>query len=143
MQVASRTKNIEGTMGIISDSSPSVDRPRRIPVRQSVRLRASPSSSTSYYTGNSSLQVCPLGLPRQRHIPNIIHIQLPVAPTHRGAPPVFVIPLELVNGTTLTNRGRNDRNLHGSNKITTRRHSVSALPMQIEHDIQHALLYPS
>jgi hypothetical protein len=47
--------------------------------------------------GEHLLHVRPLGLAGKRHVPDVVHVKVPVGPAERGASAVLAVPLELVD----------------------------------------------
>lgn len=83
-------------------SSPIHRTTRGLPIDEHARL-----VPATDHPGNRPLQVSPLRLPWQRHVPDIVHVQLPVASSQRGTPAVLAIPLQFIDSASLAHRGRN------------------------------------
>jgi hypothetical protein len=68
-----------------------------LPLPTPIHVAGVPCTTTRNHTGNCLLHVRPLRFSREGHIPNIINIQLAIAPTKCRTPALFAIPLYLVD----------------------------------------------
>ena len=101
---------------IARDTSASRNNSRRV-VSKPVRL-----PSPSHDPCDCPLHVCPLGFPRQCHIPDVVNIEPSVASTECSPPPVLPFPAQFVQCATGPNARGNYRHLTAAID-TTQHHS--------------------